>query len=188
MTKRFALAALIAPALLASGAARAQIAPGFKVPESMAEAVDDAQSWACFLATAGNPVPGVNQPLLGMEGEGLKIEPAAPDWLTSARPAVPGVRYSTLETPDGPIWIVFDGARHSCLIVARSADTAALHQAVVTRLDGDKDWKPNKAGTSDGVRSWFKRIDGSPLRWETRIWETADPQPVLLIETLATGR
>jgi hypothetical protein len=119
-----------------------------------------------------------------MEGEGLKVEAVAPDWLVAVRPAVAGVRYATLATPEGPLWIVYDGMRHSCLVAARPSDASALSDVVTARLEGERDWKRSK--TTDSAKSWHKTIKGSSLRWETRVWTSPGPQSALMVETLAT--
>ena len=177
---------LVAPAVIAAGGqSMAQIAPGLRKPETQLQAMGQALDMGCFLATAGRPVPGINQPLLGMKGEGLTPQEVAADWLSPLIATAGRNQVSLLKTPQGPVWIVFNLDNGDCNVAAKAADRTALLNGLISRFTGEfGKWTTSE--TSTERTSLRKSIEGSSLEWSAVIVTPEVSADVILVTMSAT--
>jgi hypothetical protein len=144
--------------LAVATAADAQLAGGLRAPTSKLDGAVGAQTFACFLSSAGRPVPGVNLDAPELMGEGLKVQTAADPWLTEAVEIAPASNLATLDTPEGPIWIVFDPATRACTLALQTSDAAGFRTAFIAdAFEGD--WKRKKDRSAHGFR-YERRLAG----------------------------
>lgn len=165
---------LTCASLLSSTATQAQLAPGFDAPNSLIEAAKPTLGYACFLVSTGRPWPGIDRPLLGMEGEGLVVEAAPAKWFGDNFSNYKSVRYTSLNTPEGKLWIGFADDDKSCTIGAEPADKAAFSKQFLQGFPhAAGKWRAIKpAGQSDKVE--FKgTLKGSSEKWKAQYWESA---------------
>jgi hypothetical protein len=174
----FSALALVAPAT-------AQIAPGMREPETKLDGIRQALEMGCFLAVAGRPFPGINQPLLGMEGEGLKPQSEAPAWLAPFLETEGRNQISLLETPQGPVWITFNHAKRDCRVTAQTAKPNDVRDGLINKL-------------ADDIGKWFvtglsadriilsKKIDRSAIEW-TAVIATPAATPDLVVVTMSAS-
>lgn len=150
---RFACFALAAAAALASAPAGAQIAPGVRAPESVADAAVDAWMLGCFFAAAERPAAGLN---IGFElaGPGLHSVNSMPD--DGLRPliaALPGrTRIAVLDAPGGQVWMFHDPKLKRCIVVPTPVSTEGVEARFLKLMAGD--WKPveGHVGAPAGAR------------------------------------
>jgi hypothetical protein len=158
--RSFALAAAVA---LASASAAAQIAPGVRAPESVADAA--AQGWllGCFFAAADRPAAGLN---IGFElaGPGLHAVNAMPD--AALLPLI-GIlpdraRIAVLDAPGGQAWMFHDPKSKRCIVVPTPVSTEGV-EAAFLKIMGTE-WKPveGHSGAPAGARV-FEQSFGAAL-------------------------
>jgi hypothetical protein len=170
------LAALLASATCVVG--HAQIAPGYRAPTDMVDGAAMAVTAGCYLASAGRPVPGVNTPAGGRAGEGLTEQTSAPDWVGKASDASARSRFSTLNTPEGDVWIRFDEATSRCSVFTRPKDVAKFRSGIVESLAKSPNSK--RETSADGSESIVS--GSSKFAWTTRV-STATTADVVILET-----
>jgi len=138
---RFSRFALAAAAALVCAPAAAQIAPGIRAPESVADAATDAWMLGCFFAAAERPAAGLN---IGFElaGPSLHAVNAMPD--DALRPlidALPGrTRIAVLDAPGGQVWMFHDPKPKRCIVVPTPVSTEGVEARFLKLMA--KDWKP----------------------------------------------
>jgi hypothetical protein len=163
------------------GVGDAQVVAGYQAPTDMVDGAVMAVTGACYLASAGRPVPGINTPAGGHAGEGVTERTSAPDWVSKASDAPGRSRFSTLKTPEGDIWIRFDEATSRCSVIARSTDVAKFRSALVESLaKGPNSTRQSSADGSESIVS-----GNSKFAWTTRVSTAATPDVVLLETTFA---
>ena len=175
-------------AVLAASGASAALAPGFDTPETLLEGVDETVNFACFLAVAERPWPGITGPLLSKDDEGLKPQPGLPDWLAGLAGRNGPDRLGILETSEGPVWIGYNNARHECIVAVRPADPAAFADELVALMERHSQaWKP--VATAGGPRTLETRLKDSASRatWTATIATPADLPGVVLIRMTAAN-
>ena len=178
-------ASVVTVALIgASTAAVAQIVPGFDPPATQAKAVRDGYGFACYLATAQRPLPGLNTRLLGVDGEGLKVEFSAPQWFTDVRPKNRSTSYATVDTPEGKVWFAYDRSDNSCTVAAQPKNLEAFRAELLPKFpDAPGSWK--KSGGLDW--RYTGSIDKEPLVWTVRYWETTTTPVAAFVIMSATS-
>lgn len=166
--------------LTISVAAVAQIAPGYREPTDLVDGAIMAVTSGCYLAAAGRPVPGINKPSGGLAGKGVTEQESAPVWVTQASNSPNRVRYSTLGTPEGDIWIGFDETTSRCSVIARPVDVSKFRSAAGDLLvKGSPEVKREMA--TDGSESIVKGTQG--FGWKSRVSTPTTAPDVVLIET-----
>ena len=179
--------ALAISALALAVPAFAQIAPGFSEPETKLDGIRQSLEMGCFLAVAGRPFPGINQPLLGMKGEGLKSQRAAPAWLAPFLATEGHNQLSLLNTPQGPVWIAFNHAKRDCRIAVQTAKPADVRDGLISKLADDiGKWKVTGFAVDRVTLS--KKIDGSSIEWTAEIATPAVAPDVVVVTMSASGR
>jgi hypothetical protein len=163
--------------------ATAQIAPGLRAPETVADGIEQAHAMACFLAVAGRPFPGLNFDAPDLMGEGLRKADVGPDWLSASYPAVSGATLTTLTTGQSDVWIAFDAASARCIIAAQADDTAALREALAGELYAFGDWDRRRDRSAIGYH-YRQRLAG--LTFVSRFLEPATPANVIIVELTAS--
>jgi hypothetical protein len=163
MISRFRFFALAAAAALGPTSATAQIAPGVRAPQSVAEAAADAWLFGCFFASAERPAAGLN---LGFElaGPGLHSVDAMPDGdLLPLIGALPDrTRIAVLDAPGGQAWMFHDPKSKRCIVVPTPVRAEGVEAAFLKLMA--KDWKPveGHAGAPAGARV-FEQSFGAGL-------------------------
>ena len=131
-SSRSIFVAMLSSAICAVGSAQAM--PGYRAPTDMVDGAVMAVTGACYLASAGRPVPGINTPAGGHAGEGITERTSAPDWVSKASDAPGRSKFSTLTTPEGDIWIRFDEATRkfrAAIMVPPDAPTPTVLSAPI---------------------------------------------------------
>lgn len=165
--------AVVCAALLSSTTSRAQLAPGFDEPQTLLEAAKPTFGYACFLVSTGRPWPGIDRPLLGMDGEGLVVEATAEPWFAEVLSGYKSVRYSSLNTPEGKLWIGFAADDKSCTIGAIPADRAAFSAEFLKNFPHSAGrWKAKKQSDEAGKITFTGKLPGSPEVWTAQYWES----------------
>lgn len=166
--------------------ATAQIAPGMRAPATQLDGLSDALQVGCFLAVAGRPFPGINQPLQGMEGEGLKPQSEAPGWLAPLLEKKGRNQLALLETPQGAVWIAFNHNKRDCRVAIQTAQPTEIRDGLVGKL-------------ADDISKWFvtgfaidrivlsKKIDRSAIEWTAEIATPASTPNVVVVTMSASG-
>jgi len=152
---RVPILAIAAGSLLLASTADAQIGGGIRVPETQLDGVMQAHTFGCFLASAGRPVPGINLDAPDLMGEGLHSQTSAEPWLVEAVEIETGSTLATLDTPEGPVWIVFDGKTRACTVALQRSDVEAFRSQFVEKAFDD-DWDRKKDKTAAGFRYEMK--------------------------------
>lgn len=138
---RFSRFALAVAAALAFAPAGAQIAPGVRAPESVADAATDAWTLGCFFAAAERPAAGLN---IGFElaGPGLHAVNSLPD--DDLKPLIYALpdrtRIAVLDAPGGQVWIFHDPKSKRCIVVPTPISTEGVEARFIKLMA--KDWKP----------------------------------------------
>jgi hypothetical protein len=159
--------------------------PGFRAPTDTVDAAVMAVTGACWLASAGRPVPGVNLPADGNAGEGIREHKSAPDWVRNASEAKGRSRFSTLANPEGEIWIRFDEATARCSVIVRPSDVNRFRAAFSDSLiNGSSEWTRETA--VDGSESLAKVAP--TFAWTSRVSIPVATPDVVLIETTFAKR
>jgi hypothetical protein len=159
----------------------AQVMPGMRAPADMVDAAVMAVTSACWLASAGRPVFGINLPAKGNAGEGVSEHRSAPAWVKKAGDAKGRSRFSTLASPEGMIWIRFDEDTARCSLIVRPTDVAKFRAAFGDSLatGGPADLKRESA--ADGSESI---VNETPtFVWTSRVSVPPKMPDVVLIET-----
>lgn len=161
---RFGPFALAAAAALASASAEAQIAPGVRAPQSVAEAAADAWMLGCVFAAAERPAAGLN---LGFElaGPGLHAVNALPsaDLLPLIGTLPDRTRIAVLEAPGGQAWMFHDPKSKRCIVVPTPVSTEGVDAAFLKLMGGD--WKPVEGhGAAPVTAKVFEQSFGAALR------------------------
>ena len=196
MVKRgLVLAALLAAAL--PGEAGAQIAPGVRLPDNVAEAVLMAQLFGCTSAASGRLAYGLNIPLEA-DQTNVALHEALPDNLAArVGPLGSESRILSLEAPDGAVWMAFDPAARRCVVTGLAVDPPRIREELMPIFESDRSpWQAAEPAVSaDGRRlpryEWRVRATprlGTPavhMRATIDLPETPGQQ--LLITTEAVG-
>ncbi|HEX8573247.1 MAG TPA: hypothetical protein VF759_10905 [Allosphingosinicella sp.] len=145
-------------AALVGAPARAQIAPGVRAPETVADAAGDAWLLGCFFAAADRPAPGLN---IGIEngGPGLHKPNSAPADLRPLIFALPGrSSVAVLDAPGGQAWMFHDPKTKRCLVVPTPASAEGI-EAGFLKLTA-RDWTPvqGHAGAPPGAKVFESRF------------------------------
>lgn len=180
------LVALVS-ALAVTAPLAAQIAPGLREPETKLDGVRQTLEMGCFLAVAGRPFPGINQPLLGMKGEGLKPQRGAPDWFKPFLATEGHNQLSLLETPQGPVWIAFNHAKRECRVAIQSPKPTDIRDGLISKLADDTGKWMVTGFAADSV-TLSKKIDGSSIEWSAVIATPAKAPDVVVVTMSAKGR
>jgi hypothetical protein len=166
---RRALALLAGPALLVSGVAWAQIAPGFRAPADVATAIRQSVTAGCFLAVYGRPFAGISSDF-SLAGPSMHPGGEIPEAMKSVTNA--DTRVAVFDAPGGAAWIFFDTKRRRCSVVPSPVDTAGIEAIAIDAFAPHDDWKPvkDKPGMSElklgdepTIRGWYQPAsDGRP--------------------------
>jgi hypothetical protein len=160
--------------------ANAQVMPGLRAPKDMVDAAVMAVTSACFLASAGRPVPGINVPSGDNAGKGITEHKAAPEWVKEVGAEQGRSRFSTLASPEGEVWIRFDASTARCSVIARPADVAKFRTAFGDSLAKGSSELKREIGV-DGSETFLR--EGPAFAWTTRVSSPAAASAVVLIET-----
>lgn len=185
MAKVWARLACLA-ALAVAGQAAAQIAPGIRAPLTQLDAFKQSYGLGCFMSVADRPWAGITGPLLGMEGEGLRVESELPDWFLAEFPMSEGVRLASLDSPEGPVWIRYERASHSCIVGAAPSDPAGFKAAL---LQGFPDAPGNWRHTPEegNQHRYSGRIEGATTRWFAKVLDRPATPNAVFVEISATN-
>jgi hypothetical protein len=180
---------LTCAALLSSTATQAQLAPGFDAPDTLLAAAKPALGFACFLVSTGRPWPGIDSPLLGMEGEGLVVETEPVKWFADIFSSYKSVRYSSLNTPEGKLWIGYAADDRSCTIGAEPADKAAFSKQFLQGFPhAAGKWRAVKSADPAGKAEFKGKLQGSPERWNAQYWESAAGSPAVFARMSSSNK
>jgi hypothetical protein len=158
---------------LFSSATLAQLAPGFDAPKSLLEAAKPTFGYACFLVSTGRPWPGIDGPLLGMEGEGLFVEAVTEKWFGDLFSNYKSVRYSSLNTPEGKLWVGYAADDKSCTIGAKPANKAAFSTQFLQGFPhAAGKWKALKPSDQSAKVEFKGTLKGSREQWKAQYWES----------------
>lgn len=138
MRMRLLAAAALAVTSLPAGA---QIAPGLRAPESVADGVFQAWLMGCFFAASERPAAGLN---IGFElaGEGLHEANRIPDDLRPLIMALADhVRVAVLDAPGGEVWMFHDPRNNRCLVATSPADAPGMAETLAGLVERDGDWR-----------------------------------------------
>ncbi|TMJ12280.1 MAG: hypothetical protein E6G94_14175 [Alphaproteobacteria bacterium] len=133
--------ALAALALLA-GPAAAQIAPGIRTPDNVAEAVLMAQLFGCTAAASERLAGGLNAPL-APDLKGVELHSALPPVLApKVGPLAEGSKVMSLSSPEGSVWMAYDPTARRCVVSALAPDPAAVKAKLMPVFEsGRSPWK-----------------------------------------------
>jgi hypothetical protein len=172
------LLALAACALSIAG--NAQVVPGYRAPNDLVDAAAMAVTGGCRLASANRPLPGINMPAGSLAGEGITEYKSAPDWVEKASASQGAARYSTLASPEGPVWIRFDESTARCSVIVRPSDVAQFRAAFAKSLaKGATDMQQQT--NADGSETFLTQA--KTFAWVSRVSSPAVAPDVVLIET-----
>ena len=121
-----------------------------------------------------------------MDGEGLIVEKSAPAWFTSEFTNDDKVRWASLGTPEGQLWIRYSASERSCSIGANPTSKEAF-------LDGFKEgfphaageWKNRKLRDENDILVLSGKIRGDRTRWAARLWNGAEDSSAVIAEMTA---
>jgi hypothetical protein len=180
---------LTCASLLCSTATQAQLAPGFDAPTSLLDAAKPTLGYACFLVSTGRPWPGIDRPLLGMEGEGLVVEAKPEKWFGDLFSEYQTVRYSSLNTPEGKLWIGYAVDDKSCTIGAEPIDKAAFSKEFLQGFPhAAGEWKAQKPADQSGAVEFKGKLKGSRETWKAQYWESATASGAVFARMTASNR
>ena len=177
MRAAFTAPLVAALAALASPSA-AQIVPGFRPPESAADAIDHAHAGLCTLAAAGRPMPGLNMDLIG--GEGFTPLDKLPDALAPFIAATPDQRIVQLKAPGDPVWVVHDPRTGRCSILSFT-EAGPVETKMLAALATPGAWKRRKKA-GEGIDHAYEWKIGGAVRLRTEISLPDSPgQPLAVV-------
>ena len=178
--------------------AQAQVAPGVRHPDNIAEAVLMAQLFSCTSAASERPAEGLNIPL-DSSLTGVANHPSLPDSLAGyVGPLGPNSRILSLDSPEGPVWMAFDPDAKRCVVTGEAVNPGLIREKLMPIFASEESpWNPvAEARSPDGSRAlpryeWRVRATprlGTPavhLRATIDIPDVPDQQ--LLVVTEAVG-
>lgn len=179
---------LTTASLLCSTATQAQLAPGFDTPNSLLEAAKPTLGYACFLVSTGRPWPGIDGSLLGMEGEGLVEEKAPEKWFGDMFSNYKSVRYSSLNTPEGKLWIGYAADDRSCTIGAEPVDKPKFSKQFLQGFPhAAGKWKALKSTEQSGKIEFIGKLKGSREKWKAQYWESSTGSAAVFARMTSTS-
>lgn len=170
-------AAVLGLAALA-GTLHAQIAPGVRTPDNVAEAVLMAQLFGCTSAASERLAGGLNSPLKP-DLKGVDMHAALPPALApKVGPLGEGSKILSLSSPEGDVWMAYDRTARRCVVSALVPDPAAVKAQLLPIFESE--------------RSPWKRVRGGKLpagttayQWDVRATPRIGTPAVHLVATVA---
>lgn len=171
----------------------AQIAPGVRHPDNLAEGVLMSQLMGCIGAASERPTEGLNMPF-NPELTGIAEHKALPADLSSlAGEMSEQSRYLALDTPEGQVWLAFDKVARKCIVTAIAPSPEDVRTSLMQLYEGPQSpWQQGEPKAPDGDRFYFWDVKASPqllmpaVHLETRISTSGEVNSQILIVTEAS--